>query len=137
MTHDRVTLLCRYGPLQAGAWQPVVLEGVYFAAADGRSGPPGQPGRRSRGMLVVPYAAAAGYVSPAAWQALPPEQRAGHFTLRPGDAVCPGGAWPGQAESPAAFLARTPHWVITQVADRPHGRLAHFEAVCGEQGVGL
>ena len=76
MTNDRVTLLCRYGPLQAGAWQPVVLEGVYFAAADGRSGPPGQPGRRSRGMLVVPYAAAAGYVSPAAWQALPPEQRA-------------------------------------------------------------
>lgn len=134
---DRVTLLCRFGPVRAQAYQTAVLQGVYFAGAGGRRPAPGAPGQQSRGLLVVPYAAAGGYVSPEAWQELCAEERAGRFTLRPGDAVCPGGALPAEGESPAAFLARVPHWVIAQVSDHPRGRMAHFEAVCGEKGASV
>ncbi len=131
MFEDQVTVLCRFGPARAEAFSPWVLRGVHWAGADGRRPSPGTGRHRAEGLLVVPYAAAGGYVSPAAWERLSPEERGGHFTLRAGDAVCPGGPLPGEGESPAAFLARTPHWVIEQAAEYPHGPMAHFEALCG------
>ena len=137
MNERCVTLLCRFGPARAEAWQAAALAGVSFLGAAGFGGAAGAPGGTARGLLVVPYSAAAGYVSPAAWQALAPGERGGHFTLRPGDAVCPGGEMPAPQESPAAFLARTPHWVIRQVADFPQGAMAHFEAYCGEKGAAV
>ena len=73
MFEDQVTVLCRFGPARAEAFSPWVLRGVHWAGADGRRPSPGAGRRRAEGLLVVPYAAAGGYVSPAAWERLSPE----------------------------------------------------------------
>lgn len=132
-----MTVLCRFGPMRAQAFEPARVQGVYFLGAQGRSAKVGAGGQKSRAMMIVPFAQAGGYVAPEVWEQMASDERSGHYTFRPGDALVPGGAVPQNGESAAAFLARTPHWVIAQVTEYPHGRLAHFEVLCGEKGASV
>ena len=141
MFKDCITLFCRFGPARAQAFSRTVVRGVSFEGGVGAKQSTTGEKSLNRALVLIPFAAAEGYVSPAAWQALLPEQRAAHWTLRPGDVFVRGEVQLLPETSPAAYLADGGGYCITSVLEKgSHSALAHF-AVAGGcvflQGGGL
>ncbi len=141
MFHDTVTLFCRFGPPRAEAFTRTVLHGVRFDGAAGANTFPRYGKSADRALLYIPFSCAEGYVSPEAWDALSPEKRSRHWTLRPGDVLLPGDAGHSPL-APSAQLAKAPvRYVLTTVDEKgTDSPLAHFEVGCGRiyrQGGGV
>lgn len=128
MFDDVVTLFCRFGPARAEAFQRAVVRGVALDGAQAANSRAGYAKNADRALLYIPFCAAGGYVSPAAWAALDAQERAGRWTLRPGDVFTPGEA-PKCGESPAQQMARGGEWYVVTTVDekRADSPMAHFE----------
>ncbi|MEG1446731.1 MAG: hypothetical protein RSC58_05635 [Ruthenibacterium sp.] len=132
MFDETITLFCRFGPPKADAFARTVLRGVFLDGAAAGNRAIGYEKSADRALLLIPFSVAEGYVSPQIWQSMPAADRAGHWSLQPGDVVVAGAVTLGATESPAALLTHTKSFLITTVDEKQTGdAMAHFAVGCG------
>ncbi|MEG2931186.1 MAG: hypothetical protein RR825_05315 [Ruthenibacterium sp.] len=131
MFNDTVTLFCRCGAAGGDSFARTVLTGVQMAELCGETAAGTLANAVDRAQLLLPMTACGGYIAPKEWDALTPAQRAGHFTLRPGD-VFVRGTVPDDGTPLSAYLARRGGWKISSVTEQgAGGALHHFVAGAG------
>lgn len=132
MFEQTITLFSRFGPPKADAFVRTVIQGVFMDGAAAGNRAPDYGKSADRALLLIPFAAAHGYVAPAVWQTMTPATRAGHWSLQPGDVVVEGAVTLGETESPAALLTHLKSFLITTVDEkRTQDAMAHFAVGCG------
>ncbi|MEG2653987.1 MAG: hypothetical protein RSA17_10445, partial [Ruthenibacterium sp.] len=129
--NDTVTLFCRSGAAGGDTFVRAVLTGVQIGELCGETAARALANAVDRAQLMLPIEACGSYLAPNAWNAMTDAQRAGHFTLQPGD-VFVRGEVPDDGTPLSASLGRHGGWKISSVTENGAGSaLHHFVAGAG------
>lgn len=128
---DVITVFCRFGAPKLEAFSPFIISGVHFESGLSQSAAQPRAASGDSAAAIIPFLAAQGYVSPAAWALLDADERAAHWTLRKGDLMALGEV-DLASESASSLLSRGGAFVITSVAEKnTKTHMAHFEVHAG------